>query len=79
MFPDDDEEKARLKQEAKEREKKRKQAELRLQRMQRFEARSELQEVETEGELKKYRKSLIRSRPCIISVPKIPRVVLEVP
>merc|ERR1712008_138325 len=46
---DFDEERFRLRQENKEREKKQKQVELRLKRMQAFQARSELQEVDTEG------------------------------
>ena len=51
MISDFDEERVRLRQENKEREKKQKQVELRLKRMQAFQARSELQEVDTEGDI----------------------------
>ena len=51
FISDFDEERVRLRQENKEREKKQKQVELRLKRMQAFQARSELQEVDTEGDI----------------------------
>ena len=51
LISDFDEERVRLRQENKEREKKQKQVELRLKRMQAFQARSELQEVDTEGDI----------------------------